>query len=135
MLKNRLYNPARVKFQIKQATNHIIGKRIGNKGFAVPVSLFVSHEIEKVQNNNAATQIHTINHINTLPKNDQSVTSFGALSNKETSGFQNFLESETELFIIWEFQIGGIFQIPLFVSVIMNVNYINKLDNNLNLFF
>jgi hypothetical protein len=87
LLKNRLNNHANVRFQIKHATNPIIGKSTGNNGLADQLSEFVNQEIEKVQNNNAATQTQTNNHINTFPKNDQIETSFGALSNRETSGF------------------------------------------------
>ena len=53
-----------------------------------PSSDQVTHHIAvNVPNRSAATQIHTTTPIKTFQKNDQAVTSFGALSNKATSGF------------------------------------------------
>ena len=86
-MKNRLYNHANATFHTNQTTNQIIGKIIGNKEFAVPSSVFVIHQIDKVHRSNAATHTHTIHHIMNFPKNDPKVTSLGALSNNETSGF------------------------------------------------
>jgi hypothetical protein len=56
--------------------------------FKLLSSGLVSHQrADKVANNNAATQTHTIAPKRILPKNDQAVTSLGALSNIEISGF------------------------------------------------
>lgn len=87
LLKNRLYSHASAIFPTSQTTNQIIGKITRNKEFADQSSEFVIHQIDKVHSSSAATHTHTIHHIINFPKNDPKVTSLGALSNNETSGF------------------------------------------------
>lgn len=92
MLKKILYNQANARFQTKPTTNHIIGNKIGNIEFIELSSEFVIHQIaDRVANNRAATHIQTIAQIKIFPKNEPNVTSFGALSNKETSFFWGVL--------------------------------------------
>ncbi len=108
MLKKILYNHAKTKFQTNHTTNHTTGNKTHKIEFILPSSDPVSHHIAvNVANNRAATQIHTTTQINIFPKNDQSVTSLGALSNIFTSGFlMSFFCIES--IQIWELPIGGI---------------------------
>jgi hypothetical protein len=88
LLKKILYNPAKARFHTNHTINHTTGNKIHIIGFKFQSSEPVIHHIAvKVPNSNAATHIHTTIPIITLPKNDQAVTSFGALSNRATSGF------------------------------------------------
>jgi hypothetical protein len=82
-----LYSQANARFHINQTINHTTGSKICIIGFKVPLSVPVIHDIAvNTPNNNAHTQTPIIIPIKILPKNDQMLTSFGALSNIATSG-------------------------------------------------
>ena len=86
-----MYSQAKARFHTNQTINHTTGNKIHINGFTLSLSDHVIHHIAvKVPNNNAATQIHTTIPIKIFPKKDQADTSFGALSNKDTSGFFMF---------------------------------------------
>jgi hypothetical protein len=87
LLKKILYNRANAKFHTNPTTNPTTGKSTQMIEFtlsSVPVN---HHRADKVANSNAATQIHTTIPKRIFPKNDHAVTSLGALSNIEMSGF------------------------------------------------
>jgi hypothetical protein len=87
LLKKILYNHAKAKFHTNHAINQIIGNNIDIILLRPPSSLDdVIQDNPNQPNNSAATQTHTIIPIKIFQKNDQKLTSFGALSNIATSG-------------------------------------------------
>jgi hypothetical protein len=83
-----LYSPAKARFQTKLTINQTTGNKTFIRGLAdEPPEDVIHHKAASVQNNRAATHNQTIIPIKILPKKDQNVTSFGALSNIATSGF------------------------------------------------
>jgi hypothetical protein len=86
-----LYNNANARFHTNPTTNQTTGKSTQIIEFKLLSSGLVNHQrADKVANNKAATQIPTITPKRIFPKNDPAVTSFGALSNIEISGFFKF---------------------------------------------
>jgi hypothetical protein len=87
-----LYSNANAKFHTNPTINPTTGKSTQIIEFKLLLSSgLVNHQsADKVANNRAATQIHTTIHKRIFPKNDHAVTSFGALSNIEISGFFRF---------------------------------------------
>jgi hypothetical protein len=82
-----LYSRANARFHTNQTTNPTTGKSTQIIEFtlsSVPVN---HHRADRVANNNAATQIQTTIPKRIFQKNDHAVTSLGALSNMEISGF------------------------------------------------
>lgn len=103
-----LYNHANAKFHTNHTTNPTTGKRTQIIEFTLS-SVLVNHpSADKVANNNADTQIHTTVPKRIFPKNDHAVTSLGALSNIEISGFFTLFEFFKESNQICEFPIWGI---------------------------
>jgi hypothetical protein len=82
-----LYNNANARFHTNPTTNQTTGKSTQIIEFKLLSSGLVNHQrADKVANNKAATQIQTKIPKNIFPKNDQILTSLGALSNIATSG-------------------------------------------------
>jgi hypothetical protein len=93
-LKNILYIKAKAKLHTKDTTNHTTGsKKLSIELAFQLLDQVIQPNAVKTQNNIAATHNPTINHMKTLPKNHQTVTSLGALSNIATSGFSEFFGS------------------------------------------
>jgi hypothetical protein len=90
LLKNILYNKANARFHTNPTTKPTTGKSTQMREFTPSPDSVNPQRADKVANNKAATQTHTTAPKRIFPKNDQAVTSFGALSNIEMSGFFKF---------------------------------------------
>ena len=101
-------------------TNHTAANKIVSIEFACQLSVHViDQSAANVQNNKATTQIHTINPIKILPKNDHKLTSLGALSNMVISGFSKVFWFCVEFIQICELPIVGMFSKFSFDSLIV----------------